>query len=128
MDNIFDNEIFDKAKEVFDVARKKTGDAISAGKQRFDIAAMENRLEKAYNALGKACYKEICEKGIENEEIKAAVADITAKIGEIEEAKKELAQLKSKRICPSCSAAIEKTSVYCNYCGEKLIFEETQGE
>lgn len=128
MDNIFDNEIFDKAKEVFDVACKKTGEVVSAGKQRFDIATMESRLEKAYNALGKACYKEFCEKGTENEEIKAAVADITAKIAEIDEAKKELAQLKNKRICPKCSMAIEKTSVFCNYCGEKLIYEETQGE
>lgn len=128
MDNIFDNEIFDKAKEVFDVACKKTGEVVSAGKQRFDIATMESRLEKAYNALGKAAYKAIEANGTENEELKAAAADITTKITEIEEAKKELAQLKNKRICPKCSAAIEKTSVFCNYCGEKLIYEETQGE
>lgn len=128
MDNIFDNEIFDKAKEVFDVACKKTGEVVSAGKQRFDIATMENRLEKAYNALGKVAFKVIEENGTENEELKAAVADISTKIAEIEEAKKELAQIKNKRICPKCSMAIEKTSVFCNYCGEKLIFEETQGE
>ena len=124
MEKIFDNEIFDKAKEVFDVACKKTGDAISAGKQRFDIAAMENRLEKAYNALGKECFKAICENGTENETLKAAVEEIKDKIAEIEQAKKDLAEIKNKRICPKCSMAIEKTSVYCNFCGEKLIFEE----
>ena len=41
-----------------------------------------------------------------------------------EQAKKDLAEIKNKRICPKCSMAIEKTSVYCNFCGEKLIFEE----
>ena len=128
MDNIFDNEIFDKAKEVLDVACKKTGEVVSAGKQRFDIATMESRLEKAYNALGKAAFKEINEKGTDNEELKAAVNDIAEKIAAIDAAKKELAEMRNKRICPKCSAAIEKTSVFCNYCGEKLIYEETQGE
>ena len=124
MEKIFDNEIFDKAKEVFDVACKKTGDALSASKQRFDIATMENRLEKAYTALGKECFKSICENGTENETLKAAVEEIKEKIAAIDEAKKELAEIKNKRICPKCSMAIEKTSVYCNFCGEKLIFEE----
>lgn len=124
MENIFDNEIFDKAKEVFDVACKKTGEVVSASKQRLDIATMEMRLEKAYTAFGKACFKTICENGTDNEALKASVEEIKEKISAIEAAKKELAELKNKRICPKCAASIEKTSIFCNFCGEKLIFEE----
>ena len=35
--DFFDNAI-EKAKEVFDVARKKTNDVVSTGKQKFDVA------------------------------------------------------------------------------------------
>ena len=81
-------------------------------------------VEKAYNAFGKECFKAICENGTDNEALKASVEEIKEKISAIEAAKKELAEIKNKRVCPKCAASIEKTSIFCNYCGEKLIFEE----
>ncbi len=121
MSDFFDNAI-DKAKEVFDVACKKTGEAVSASKQRFDIASMEAKIEKAYAKLGKACYKEL--KDTQNEEIAGIISVIDEMLKEIDEAKTNLAELRNKRICPKCGQYIEKNSVFCNLCGEKLIIEE----
>ena len=43
--DLFD-EILDKAKVAFDVAVKATEDVVDTGKQKFNIAALENKLSK----------------------------------------------------------------------------------
>lgn len=112
----------DKAKEVFDVACKKTEKAVTVSKQRFDIASMESKREKAYAKLGKVCFKEM--KDTDNGEMAELIEKIEKMNSDIEAARLQLAQLKNKRICPNCGQTIENISVFCNFCGEKLIIEE----
>lgn len=121
MNEFLDNAI-DKAKEVFDVACKKTEQAVVVSKQRFDIASMETKREKVYASLGKICFKEM--KDTDNSEIAQLIADIEKINEDIETARLQLAEIKNKRICPNCGQTIEKISVFCNFCGEKLIIEE----
>ena len=120
--NEFLDTAIDKAKEVFDVACKKTGEAVSVSKQRFDIASMEAKREKAYAKLGKACYKEM--KDTDNAELAGIIFVIDKMTKNIDESRAALAEMRNKRICPSCGQPIEKISVFCNFCGEKLIIEE----
>ena len=56
----FENAV-NKAKDVFDVACKKTGEAVNTGKIKLDIATIENKMSKDFEALGRIYFKEIAE-------------------------------------------------------------------
>lgn len=123
-------EFFDtavnKVKDVFGVAYKKTEEVVTTQKQKIDIASMENKLSKEYEKLGKLYYDNIKNENIVEGELKDIVDVISAKITEIDAAKAELAKSKSKRLCPVCSEPIDISSNFCNHCGAKLTFEETE--
>lgn len=122
----FFDQTFSKAKEVFDVAKKKTTDAVSLGKQKYDIAAMENRRNKSYEALGVLAFDLFKEDENASDEVKALVNQIKNETEEIEDAKREVIKMKNKRICPNCQNTVEENSAFCNHCGEKLIYTEEQ--
>ena len=60
---------------------------------------------------------------IENENVRELVSAIKEKNSKIDELNKEILNSKNKRICPSCGAGIEASSVYCNSCGAKVTLE-----
>ena len=72
----FLNDTLDMAKELFIVAKEKTGEVVAAGKQKIDIATLENKLNKLYARLGKNAY--VLFKDEEN--IPPQIADIMAQI------------------------------------------------
>lgn len=125
--DFFDNAI-EKAKEVFDVARKKTNDVVSTGKQKFDVATLESKRSKDFESLGKLYYDLIKDTQIEDLKIKAIVDNINDKNEKIEEINKEINNIKNKRICPVCGANIDKFSVFCSLCGAKIQFGSEENE
>lgn len=117
-----------KAKEVFDVAYTKTESAVNTQKQKFDLAAEENKLNKDFARLGKYLFEERFDdipKDGEGAEILASITDRKEKIAEI---KKEINSAKNKRICPSCAASISDDAVFCSNCGAKLTFGSDNDE
>ena len=114
--DFFDDAV-NKAKEALDVACKKTNEVVTTQKQRFDIASLE--------ALGRYYYAEIKDAEITDEKAAELVTAINAKTEKIEALRREINNIKNKRVCPKCGASIDKNSVYCNFCGEKLVFEST---
>lgn len=119
----FIDDAVTKAKEAFDVACKKTSEVVTTQKQKFDIASLEAKRTKDFEALGRFYYSELKDNEIENEEAARLVAAIDEKNAKIEELRREINNIKNKRLCPKCGASIDKCSVYCNFCGEKLVFE-----
>lgn len=123
--DFLDNAV-SKAKEVFEIARKKTEEAVNTGKQKIDVATIENKLSKDYEALGKIYYESI--KAVDaqalTEEVIEIKASIEEKIEKIESIKEELNRAKNKRKCPNCGASIDVNSLYCSVCGAALQFEE----
>ena len=119
----FIDDAVTKAKEAFDVAYKKTNEVVTTQKQKFDIASLEAKRTKDFEALGRFYYSELKDTEIENEEAARLVAAIDEKNAKIDELHKEINNIKNKRVCPKCGASIDKCSVYCNFCGEKLVFE-----
>lgn len=117
-----------KAKEVFDVAYNKTESAVNTQKQKFDLAAEENKLNKDFSRLGKYLFEERFD-SIPNDgeaaEILALIAERKEKISEI---KKEINSAKNKRICPSCAANIPDDAAFCSNCGAKLVFGSENDE
>lgn len=121
--DFFDNAV-SKAKEVFDVAYKKTEAAVNTGKQKFDVASIENKLAKDYEKLGAIYYnmiKDSDELDDETRELKLAINEKCEKIAKIKE---EINNAKNKRLCPSCGIAVDKASAFCSSCGAKLEFED----
>lgn len=93
----FDN-ILSKAKDVFETAYKRADDAISVQKQKFDIAGLENKLSKDYEALGRLCYEEMKKGAFNDNKEFAEIADnIKLKKSQIEEIKKEINKTKTKK-------------------------------
>ena len=119
--DMFEN-LLDKAKDAFDVALKATGEAVDTGKQKFNVVSLETKISKDYKALGELCYKKHKGEDIDFEKINELVADIDAKINEINEIKQAIKNAKAKRICAACGAAIEEATIFCSYCGAKLEF------
>ncbi len=73
----FENAV-NKAKDVFDVVVTKTGEAVTTGKQKLDIATLENKLAKDFERLGRAYYEIIKD----NDDIDVKFANIKASIVE----------------------------------------------
>lgn len=120
--DFFDTAV-SKAKEALDIACKKTGEVVTTSKQRIDVATIENKRSKDFEALGKIYFDMIKDEQIENFEISNIVSEIKDKTQKIEALQEEINNAKNKRTCPVCKATIDKLSVYCNICGAKLEIE-----
>lgn len=120
--DFFDNAV-NKAKEAIDIACKKTNDVVTTQKQKFDVAAVENKRAKDYEKLGMLYFEIVKDTEIEDSQIKALVDAIKEKNEKIKDLKAEINAAKNKRVCPNCAASIDKESVFCNNCGTKLQFD-----
>ncbi len=118
----FFDEILDKAKVALDVAVKATEDVVDKGKQKFDIASLENKIAKDYKSIGEAFYNFKKTGEIDDEAIEELIASIDEKKAKIEELKEEMRKAKADRICANCGAAIEENTIFCPICGQKLEF------
>lgn len=115
------NETFDKAKEIFSVAKQKTDETVTIAKKKYEITVLEGKVNKAYTELGKCAYTELADKEV-SENIKRLIDEITNLKQQIEIERAELIKTKSKRVCPKCSAAVSDDANFCNVCGEKLVY------
>lgn len=117
--DFLDNAI-NKAKEVVDIAYKKTEEVVLTEKQRFDIASLNSKIDKDYKALGEIFYKHYKDSEDIPEDAKAIMNSINEKILKIKELKEEIGETKNKAVCPKCQNYIPKNSAFCSVCGEKL--------
>lgn len=123
MEKKFFDNAFDKAKNAFEIAYKKTGEIVSLEKLRFNLSSLKTNRNKLYAALGKEYYFRFknSEPLPDNEKnIFDRISELNEKIEEITN---EINYAKSKRICPKCGAAIDERSIFCNYCGERITFD-----
>lgn len=79
----FLDQTVQKAKEIFEVVSQKTGEAVNTGKQKYEIASLENKLNKEYRLLGKLYYN-TCKSGEE--------ANLQSVIESIDSIKKQIKQ------------------------------------
>ncbi len=83
------NNLLEKTKETIEVVAKATKKTACVQKKKFDVAAVQNRLDKAYKNLGKVYFESLeNENAAENLEI--AIQNVKGVIAELDEAKKEL--------------------------------------
>ena len=89
--DFFENAM-NKAKDVFDVACKKTGEVIETGKQKLDIATLENKISKDFEALGRIYFELIKESDDLEFKIANLKASISEKQAQISKIKEEMEQ------------------------------------
>lgn len=115
----FDNAL-NKAKEMLDVAYKKTEEVVNTEKQKFDVTGLKSKREKDFAALGKIYFDTVKDSAGLPEQTAALVSAIKEKTAEIDRLNAEIQSVKNKRICPACGSAIDNNSAFCNACGAKL--------
>ena len=116
------------AKEAFDIAYKKTEKVVTTQKQKLDVVSIENKRAKDFAALGEIYFDMIKDSEIDNIQVKELVESIKEKNQKIADLKSEIIAAKNKRICPECGANISESSIYCNICGAKLVYESEGNE
>ena len=113
-------ETFQKAKDIFDVAVKKTGDFVSVSKQKISVSGLENKLNSAYAELGKLQYENLKDAEIEDPALSSAVVEIKNLISEIKTLMDEIDEAEGKITCTICGEKSPADSAFCNKCGEPL--------
>lgn len=122
----FFEDAINKAKGAIDVAYKKTNEAVSIQKQKFDIASMESKLSKSFEELGKVALDFINAGTEPTEEAKSLAEEIVAKQKEIDAAKNDVLKAQGKKFCRNCGIANVANAHFCYACGADLI--ETENE
>ena len=113
-------ETFQKAKDIFDVAVKKTGDFVSVSKQKISVSGLENKLNRAYAELGKLQYGTLKDAEIEDTDLASAVGEIKRLTQEIKDLTDEIDEAEGKVTCSKCGEKSPADSAFCNKCGESL--------
>lgn len=110
----FDN-IISGAKDIFDKASVKAGEAIDYSKNQIDRTQCKAKMKEKFTELGKAYYESV-KNGADNaENIKCIIDDIddiAQKIAELD--------VKKEKICPACGASNSNDGSFCTACGGKL--------
>lgn len=120
MSNEYIDNALTKAKEVFDVAVKKTEEVVTIEKLKYNLSATRNSREKDLAALGVIYYKLLKETEDMDEETEALVTSINEKTAKIKELKEEISVAKNKKYCNSCGSFVATDSSYCKNCGNKF--------
>jgi CHASE3 domain sensor protein len=118
MDN-FDNTV-QKAKDAFDIVFKKTEDLVNVGKQRLNLANLNNKLNKAYASLGKLQFELIKDLDNENSAVASYVSEIKKLKSDIKNLMDEIDSAEGKITCSKCNAKSPAKSLFCSNCGERL--------
>lgn len=121
----FDNAV-NKAKEALDIAYKKTEEAVNVQKSKFDVATIESKRAKDFEALGQIYYEAVKDLSDNDPSVAELVAAIKEKNEKIDSLRRDIRSTKNKRICPSCNAEIDKDAVFCSSCGEKVTIESAE--
>ncbi len=113
------DDIVSGAKDIFDKAAAKAGDAIDYSKTQIDRGQLKAKIKEKYCELGKICYDmHECgdDKTGEMKKVIAEIKELDKKLSEADAA----VNAKKTKVCRFCGTANDAVSEYCTKCGEKL--------
>ncbi len=91
--SMFENAV-EKIGEAFGVVASTTEKAVDVGKKKYNVAVLNNKLEKQYALLGKLFYESNKDSGEVSVPYKNSMEEITKLISEISKAEAELENTK----------------------------------
>jgi ribosomal protein L40E len=116
----FVDEAVVKAKEVFDVAAKKTGDVVETQKLKFKATQLKGSMARDFEELGREYFEQIKEGLQPTEKAQSIVANIEVKNDEYLEIQEQLDEYRNVSVCENCGAKNAKDALFCNKCGQQL--------
>ena len=120
MMNLNIDEILDKAKEMVDVAAKKTNDAVEVSKLKFDLSKCQSELREIYQELGKKVSlksRKILEDDVEYCSLFEEIDEILERIDALNVT---IADRQNLLICQRCGAKNRVDHLFCSQCGSPL--------
>lgn len=107
-----------KAKELGELATKKTSEVVDSTKYKLDLSNAKKQLQAKYTQLGESYYNAV-KSSVEPDftEIILEIDSCLAKVNEIEDKINEMQGIKK---CPACGTVAVEGSEYCQNCGYKL--------
>lgn len=110
-------------------AVEKTGNLVETAKINTQITGEEKEIDKLYRKIGETIYRK-CSAGtlIPDESLRATIEEITKHKEQAAEYKKNLADVRGMRICPSCQELISRDVAYCPHCGAPVPQESEEAE
>lgn len=107
-------------------AAKKSSELVEVTKLNMSIGTEEENIKKIYTEIGKAVYEKYA-KGEAIDNIFIGQCERIVEIEKnIEEMKKKILDMKNTKLCPNCSAELEKDVAFCPKCGAKQDIPESQ--
>lgn len=109
-----------KAKDVFDVAAKKTNEVISLQKLKIKVSQTNSLLANDFEALGRIFYEKSKNSDEISSEYKELFESIDQKFRELESLEEEIDAQKKTKVCKGCGHKNPTEAEFCNKCGNKL--------
>jgi Zn finger protein HypA/HybF involved in hydrogenase expression len=123
--SVFDNftkKVTDTAK----AAAKKSSELVEVTKLNMNIGAEEDKIRKIYTEIGKAVYDKYAKEEEVDEAFRGQYEKIVSIEKAIEEMKQKILEMKNTKLCPNCSAELERDIAFCPKCGAKQDVPESQ--
>ncbi|WP_312643694.1 zinc ribbon domain-containing protein [Hydrogenoanaerobacterium sp.] len=117
------DEFLGKAKNLVDLAGKKTGEAVELAKLKMSRMQLNGEIQKTYEKLGAFVYK-FHKSGEDNQElIDICVGEIDSLLVQLDAIASKINEIRSSVKCPQCGALNDEESIYCAKCGAKMAME-----
>lgn len=107
-----------KAKDVFDVAAKKTGEVVSVQKLKIKKSQVNSLLNKDFETLGRVYFEQNSQ--TQDDKYKLIIDSIKEKLDEISEIEQQIDEQNKIKVCDKCGCKNPEDSVFCNKCGTQL--------
>lgn len=122
MNNTFDS-FLEKAKDIYDVASKKTGEMVEVSKLKLECVKVNKDIKGLYEKLGSCVYSMI-KSNYENQDVIDSIKEeIDENIEKLAELNAKLGELKNIIICTACGAKNPEENFYCCKCGSRIKSE-----
>ena len=109
-------------KKVTDTAKaaaKKSGSVVEVTRLNMNINAEEEKVRKMYTDMGKQLYGDYVEGKIVGEKLLEHCTRIDEIIGNIDEMRTKILELRNVKACPNCGMELDMEMGYCYKCGRK---------
>ena len=127
MSNVLD-DLINSAKNLVDIAGKKTDNVVEVSKLKYQCVQMSAELKSLDEKLGNAVYTMVKSDFSNKELMDSLIEEIDSLKERIDQVNQEIAKRKNIRVCPACGSRNEKDACYCNKCGNKLDASAPQEE
>ncbi len=116
---LFDDVVVN-AKSAVNTVSGKACTFYDISKLKVNASSIRSELNKKLAELGQLTYSAKYGKEVSQNEIDEKIEEVKVLKDDLRTINKLLAKAKNLKLCTSCYAAVNKNSVFCSKCGEKL--------